>query len=168
MRLENIIFHIDVNAAFLSWEAVYRLTHGVFTETDSQMPAGGYTAHRGGGPENRRLYSSSSVRSFCNSISACSARCRSFSFSCRASSFAFLSRSVLNANPMEEPELELACTVYNINAGMNRKLLSECPVLEQYIFLFLQSLFLRLPFAFRVDAFLRNGIFPFKLYAPVK
>lgn len=27
MRLENIIFHIDVNAAFLSWEAVYRLTH---------------------------------------------------------------------------------------------------------------------------------------------
>ena len=37
------------------------------------------------------------------------------------------------ANPMEEPELELACTVYNINAGMNRKLLSECPVLEQYM-----------------------------------
>lgn len=25
--LERIIFHIDVNAAFLSWEAVYRLTH---------------------------------------------------------------------------------------------------------------------------------------------
>ena len=37
------------------------------------------------------------------------------------------------ATPMEEPELELACTVYNINAGMNRKLLSECPVLEQYM-----------------------------------
>lgn len=37
------------------------------------------------------------------------------------------------ANPMEEPELELAYTVYNINAGMNRKLLSECPVLEQYM-----------------------------------
>ena len=36
-------------------------------------------------------------------------------------------------NPMEEPELELTCTVYNINAGMNRKLLSECPVLEQYM-----------------------------------
>ena len=37
------------------------------------------------------------------------------------------------ANPMEKPELELTCTVYNINAGNNRKLLSECPVLEQYM-----------------------------------
>ena len=55
MRLENIIFHIDVNAAFLSWEAVYRLTHGVFTETDRQMPAGGYTAHRGGGMDLREI-----------------------------------------------------------------------------------------------------------------
>ena len=27
VRLENIIFHIDVNSAFLSWEAVYRLAH---------------------------------------------------------------------------------------------------------------------------------------------
>ena len=27
MRLENIIFHIDVNSAYLSWEAVYRLAH---------------------------------------------------------------------------------------------------------------------------------------------
>lgn len=27
MRLKNVIFHIDVNSAFLSWEAVYRLTH---------------------------------------------------------------------------------------------------------------------------------------------
>lgn len=27
IRLRNIIFHIDVNAAFLSWEAVYRLAH---------------------------------------------------------------------------------------------------------------------------------------------
>ncbi|MCI8976490.1 MAG: DNA polymerase IV [Lachnospiraceae bacterium] len=27
MRLKNIIFHIDVNSAFLSWEAVYRLAH---------------------------------------------------------------------------------------------------------------------------------------------
>ena len=25
--MKNIIFHIDVNSAFLSWEAVYRLTH---------------------------------------------------------------------------------------------------------------------------------------------
>lgn len=24
---EKVIFHIDVNSAFLSWEAVYRLTH---------------------------------------------------------------------------------------------------------------------------------------------
>lgn len=55
VRLENIIFHIDVNAAFLSWEAVYRLTHGVFMETDSQMPAGGYTAHRGGGMDLREI-----------------------------------------------------------------------------------------------------------------
>ena len=27
IRLNKIIFHIDVNSAFLSWEAVYRLTH---------------------------------------------------------------------------------------------------------------------------------------------
>ena len=27
VRLNIIIFHIDVNSAFLSWEAVYRLTH---------------------------------------------------------------------------------------------------------------------------------------------
>ncbi|MCI8950989.1 MAG: DNA polymerase IV [Lachnospiraceae bacterium] len=27
MRLNKIIFHIDVNSAFLSWEAVYRLAH---------------------------------------------------------------------------------------------------------------------------------------------
>lgn len=27
VRLERIVFHIDVNAAFLSWEAVYRLAH---------------------------------------------------------------------------------------------------------------------------------------------
>jgi hypothetical protein len=37
------------------------------------------------------------------------------------------------ANPMEEPELELTCAVYNINSGKNRELLSECPVLEQYM-----------------------------------
>ena len=55
MRLENIIFHIDVNAAFLSWEAVYRLTHGVFTETDNQMPTGCHTAHRGSGMDLREI-----------------------------------------------------------------------------------------------------------------
>lgn len=27
MRLEHIVFHIDVNSAFLSWEAIYRLKH---------------------------------------------------------------------------------------------------------------------------------------------
>ena len=27
IRLKRIIFHIDVNSAFLSWEAVYRLRH---------------------------------------------------------------------------------------------------------------------------------------------
>ncbi len=37
------------------------------------------------------------------------------------------------ASMMEEPELELTCTVYNINSGKNRELLSECPVLEQYM-----------------------------------
>ena len=37
------------------------------------------------------------------------------------------------ASMTEEPELELTCTVYNINSGKNRELLSECPVLEQYM-----------------------------------
>ena len=27
IRLKNIVFHVDVNSAFLSWEAVYRLAH---------------------------------------------------------------------------------------------------------------------------------------------
>ena len=26
--MKNVIFHIDVNSAFLSWEAVYRLKNG--------------------------------------------------------------------------------------------------------------------------------------------
>ena len=37
------------------------------------------------------------------------------------------------ANPVEKPELELTCTVYNINPGKNRELLTECPVLGQYM-----------------------------------
>ena len=37
------------------------------------------------------------------------------------------------ASMVEEPELELTCTVYNINSGKNQELLSECPVLEQYM-----------------------------------
>ena len=27
IRLKNVVFHVDVNSAFLSWEAVYRLAH---------------------------------------------------------------------------------------------------------------------------------------------
>ncbi len=54
MRLENIIFHIDVNSAFLSWEAVYRLAHGAFTETAGQ-PAGCRMAYRGGGMDLREV-----------------------------------------------------------------------------------------------------------------
>ena len=45
--MENIIFHIDVNSAFLSWEAVYRLAHGAFTETAGQ-PTGCHITYRGG------------------------------------------------------------------------------------------------------------------------
>ena len=37
------------------------------------------------------------------------------------------------ANPMEAPELELTCTVYNINVGKNQALLSKFPVLRQYM-----------------------------------
>ena len=37
------------------------------------------------------------------------------------------------ANPMEAPELELTCTVYNINVGKNQALLSKCPALRQYM-----------------------------------
>ena len=36
-------------------------------------------------------------------------------------------------NRMKKPELELTCPVYNINSGKNRKLLSKCPVLKQYM-----------------------------------
>ena len=28
IKMSRIIFHIDVNSAFLSWEAVYRMQHG--------------------------------------------------------------------------------------------------------------------------------------------
>ena len=44
-----------------------------------------------------------------------------------------LKLSDLYANPVKKPELELTCTVYNINSGKNRKLLSKCPVLRQYM-----------------------------------
>ena len=35
--------------------------------------------------------------------------------------------------PMENPELELTCTVYNINKGRNKELLDACPVLKEYM-----------------------------------
>lgn len=36
-------------------------------------------------------------------------------------------------HPMERPEIELVCTVYNINYGKNRKLLEKCPFLKEYM-----------------------------------
>lgn len=34
---------------------------------------------------------------------------------------------------MEDPELELKCTVYNINYGRNKELLDKCPFLRDYM-----------------------------------
>ena len=36
-------------------------------------------------------------------------------------------------HPMEQPELELTCRVYNINHGRNKALLDACPVLKEYM-----------------------------------
>lgn len=36
-------------------------------------------------------------------------------------------------SPVEEPELELKCTVYNINYGKNKELLEKCTVLKEYM-----------------------------------
>lgn len=36
-------------------------------------------------------------------------------------------------HPIEQPEIELVCTVYNINYGKNRKLLEKCPFLNEYM-----------------------------------
>lgn len=36
-------------------------------------------------------------------------------------------------HPMEQPEIELICTVYNINGGKNRKLLEKCRFLREYM-----------------------------------
>lgn len=41
--------------------------------------------------------------------------------------------SDLFAKPVEIPELELTCTVYNINNGKNQELLSKCPFLKDYM-----------------------------------
>lgn len=35
--------------------------------------------------------------------------------------------------PVEDPELELTCRVYNINQGRNRELLDKCPMLKEYM-----------------------------------
>lgn len=35
--------------------------------------------------------------------------------------------------PVEEPEIELKCTVYNINYGRNEELLEKCPFLRDYM-----------------------------------
>ena len=36
-------------------------------------------------------------------------------------------------HPMDKPELELTCRVYNINRGRNKELLDACPVLREYM-----------------------------------
>lgn len=36
-------------------------------------------------------------------------------------------------HPVEKPEMELTCRVYNINYGKNRKLLEQCPFLREYM-----------------------------------
>lgn len=48
--MESIIFHIDVNSAFLSWEAVYRLAHkgGTLDLREVSSAVGGDTALRHG------------------------------------------------------------------------------------------------------------------------
>lgn len=48
--MENIIFHIDVNSAFLSWEAVYRLAHrgGSMDLRETASAVGGDSAMRHG------------------------------------------------------------------------------------------------------------------------
>ena len=35
--------------------------------------------------------------------------------------------------PVENPQLELKCMVYNINFGKNKRILEECPVLQDYM-----------------------------------
>ncbi len=46
---ENIIFHIDCNSAYLSWESVYRLSKGIITIDYRTVPA-----IVGGDPKTRR------------------------------------------------------------------------------------------------------------------
>ena len=37
--------------------------------------------------------------------------------------------------PVDKPDIELVCHVYNINHGYNRELLERCPVLKEYMIL---------------------------------
>ena len=48
--MKNIIFHIDVNSAFLSWEAVYRIAHKGGRQDLREIPSavGGDMAMRHG------------------------------------------------------------------------------------------------------------------------
>lgn len=50
IRLNKTIFHIDVNSAFLSWEAVYRLAHkgGMLDLREVPSAVGGDVAMRHG------------------------------------------------------------------------------------------------------------------------
>lgn len=36
-------------------------------------------------------------------------------------------------HPTDKPELELICRVYNINKGKNKKLMEDCPILNEYM-----------------------------------
>ena len=44
-----------------------------------------------------------------------------------------LKLSASYARPTEEPELELTCTVYNINPDQDKELLRKCEVLDEYM-----------------------------------
>lgn len=48
--MNNVIFHIDVNTAFLSWEAVYRIHHlgGISDLRDIPSAVGGDITKRNG------------------------------------------------------------------------------------------------------------------------
>ena len=50
MSLGKVIFHIDVNSAFLSWEAVYRMHHlGWKGDLREQVSAVGDRSQKGSG-----------------------------------------------------------------------------------------------------------------------
>ena len=59
--MRKIIFHIDVNSAFLSWEAVYRLRHRGESQDlrETASAVGGDIAARHGIIQNRGNHSGS-------------------------------------------------------------------------------------------------------------